>query len=116
MDGVLHDILYCYGMSNVGQPECIITKVIFADPATIVFWSDGTKTVVKYGETDIYDKEKGLAMTVYKKVTGNDSKEFHKGMKWWIKPEQESKNHATKIQKSRFIMSRLLILIRRLDK
>ena len=48
------DILSCYGISNVGQPECTITKVIFADPATIIFWSDGTKTVVKCEETDIY--------------------------------------------------------------
>ncbi len=58
-----------------------ITDVIFNDPATIVFWSDGTKTVVKCCENDIFDKEKGLAMAVCKKVTGNDSKAFHKGIK-----------------------------------
>lgn len=67
-----------------------ITDVIFNDPATIVFWSDGTKTVVKCCEDDIFDKEKGLAMAVCKKVTGNDSAAFHKGMRRWIKPEPKS--------------------------
>lgn len=49
-----------------------IKNVIFNDPATIVFWSDGTKTVVKCGENDIYDPEKGLAMAVAKKFLGTN--------------------------------------------
>ena len=48
-----------------------IEKVIFNDPATIVFWKDGTKTVVKCQDGDVYDKEKGLAMCVAKKFFGN---------------------------------------------
>ena len=40
----------------------VIKKVIFNAPATIVYWADGTKTVVKCSENDIYDAEKGLAM------------------------------------------------------
>ena len=48
-----------------------IEKVIFNDPATIVFWKDGTKTVVKCQDGDTYDKEKGLAMCVAKKFFGN---------------------------------------------
>lgn len=64
-----------------------ITKVIFNDPATIVFWSDGTKTVVKCCKDDTFDKEKGLAMAVCKKVTGNNAERFHRGMRSWIKPE-----------------------------
>ena len=48
-----------------------IEKVIFNDPATIVYWKDGTKTVVKCQEGDTYDKEKGLAMCVTKKFFGN---------------------------------------------
>ena len=50
----------------------VIEKVIFNDPATIVFWSDGTKTVVKCGENDVYDPEKGLAMAVAKKFLGTN--------------------------------------------
>lgn len=48
-----------------------IVKVIFSNPATIVFWADGTKTVVKCQESDEYSKETGLAMAIAKKVFGN---------------------------------------------
>ena len=41
-----------------------IKKVIFNDPATIVFWKDGTKTVVKRQEGAEFDYEKGLAMAI----------------------------------------------------
>lgn len=47
-----------------------IKRVIFQAPATIVFWADGTKTVVKCSKNDIYDAEKGLAMAVLKKYWG----------------------------------------------
>ena len=40
-----------------------IQKVIFNAPATIVFWKDGSKTVVK-AQGDEYDPEKGLAMAI----------------------------------------------------
>ena len=48
-----------------------ITRVIFNKPATIVFWADGTKTVVKSQGKEKYDKEKGLAMAISKKALGN---------------------------------------------
>ena len=48
-----------------------IKNVIFNDPATIVFWSDGSKTVVKVQDGDEYDEEKGLAMAISKKALGN---------------------------------------------
>lgn len=48
-----------------------IEKVIFNDPATIVFWSDGTKTTVKCQPNDTYSKETGLAMCIAKKFLGN---------------------------------------------
>lgn len=49
-----------------------IENVIFNDPATIVFWTDGSKTVVKCQPGEIFDPEKGLAMAISKKVLGND--------------------------------------------
>ena len=57
--------------------------VIFNDPATIVFWSDGTKTVVKCqaGEGDIYNPEAGLAMCYMKKALGNSSRAFNNALK-----------------------------------
>ena len=48
-----------------------IDHVIFNNPATIVFWKDDTKTVVKVNNGEPYDPEKGLAMAMVKKVSGN---------------------------------------------
>lgn len=47
-----------------------ITSVIYSDPATIVFWNDGTKTVCKCKEGDDYCPEAGLAMCILKKLIG----------------------------------------------
>jgi hypothetical protein len=49
-----------------------IKNVIFNAPATIVMWSDGTKTVVKCGENDVFDPEKGIAMCCMKKLLGTN--------------------------------------------
>jgi hypothetical protein len=48
-----------------------IKKVIYNDPATIIFWSDGTKTIVKCMEDEDYDPEKGFMAAVTKKVFGD---------------------------------------------
>ena len=47
-----------------------IKRVIFHEPATIVFWNDGTKTVVKCMEGELFDEEKGIAMAFMKKLYG----------------------------------------------
>ena len=52
------------------NPYFGVKNIIFNGPATIVMWTDGTKTVVKCHEED-FDKEKGLAMAICKKVMGN---------------------------------------------
>lgn len=64
------------------MPE--IKDVIFNDPATIVFWKDGTKTVVKcQKETgDVYSKETGLAMAMAKKAYGNKGNFNNVFTKW----------------------------------
>ena len=51
-------------------PIVKVVDVIFNDPATIIIWADGTKTVVK-AENEKFDPEKGLAMAISKKVLGN---------------------------------------------
>ena len=66
---------------------CLIDNVIFNDPATIVFWNDGTKTVVK-AENEPFDPEKGLAMAISKKVLGNKGN-YYETFKKWL-PEKES--------------------------
>lgn len=49
-----------------------ISKVIFNPPATIVFWKDNEKTIVKCAEGDTFDQEKGLAMAICKKLFGSN--------------------------------------------
>lgn len=60
-----------------------IKNVIFNPPATIVFWTDGRKTVVKCNAKDEFDPEKGLAMAIAKRCSGN-SDDFYKEIKMWI--------------------------------
>lgn len=49
-----------------------IKKVIFNDPATIVYWHDGDKTVVKCSDNDTFSEETGLVMAINKKLFGDD--------------------------------------------
>jgi hypothetical protein len=44
-----------------------ITKVVYRNPAVIVFWSDGTKTVAKCHGEDTFDYKVGLLTAVLKK-------------------------------------------------
>ena len=67
------------------QNRFTIKKVIFNKPATIVFWADGTKTVVKCADFDIFDPEKGLAMAICKRVYGE---RFHSVFKEFL-PEED---------------------------
>lgn len=48
-----------------------VKKVIFNYPATIILWDDGTKTVVRCGDDEKFDPEKGIAMCLLKKMLGN---------------------------------------------
>ena len=61
-----------------------IKKVIFNPPATVVYWSDGSKTVVKWNVKENFDPEKGLAMAVAKRCA-NDSPDFYKEIQKWVK-------------------------------
>ena len=81
-----------YGMSSSHIPE--IKNVIFNDPATIVFWEDGTKTVVKCQDGDEFDPEKGLAMAIVKKAYGNKGGYCNKMKKWLPKEEQVDTNSS----------------------
>lgn len=66
-----------------------IEKVIFNNPATIVIWKDGSKTVVKVQSNELFDPEKGLAMAITKKALGNEGNYF-----------ETIKKHVTEYQDS----------------
>lgn len=69
--------------NNTIHIEHMIKRVIFNEPATIVIWNDGTKTVVK-AEGEEFDPEKGLAMAISKKVMGNN-RDYYNTFKKWTK-------------------------------
>lgn len=63
-----------------------IKEVIFNPPATIVFWSDNTKTVVKCDyEYEEYDPEKGIAMAIAKKLIGDNKRDYYNVFRHWMK-------------------------------
>lgn len=87
-DDVVDAMKYCYNdiittrqygrsmMTNMQLKVDIpnmIDRVIFNDPATIIYWADGSKTVVKRSEDDEWDPEKGFCMAVIKKLYGRTS-------------------------------------------
>lgn len=81
-----------YGIGSLRISE--IKNVIFNDPATIVFWEDGTKTVVKCQDGDEFDPEKGLAMAIVKKAYGNKGSYCNKLKKWLPKEEPVDTNSS----------------------
>ena len=73
----------------VTKPQDLIKNVIFSGPCTIVQWTDGDKTIVRC-ENENFDKEKGLAMAIVKKLFGtNESKSNYNDIfKKWL-PEKK---------------------------
>lgn len=65
-----------------------IHKVIFNNPCTIILWFDKTKTIVKCGENEKYDPEKGMAMAISKKFLGNKGN-YYEIFKKWLPEEEE---------------------------
>lgn len=80
-DGDVKNILnLIYGVDAFKMFE--IKKAIFNNPATIILWGDGTKTVVKVQNSEKYDPEKGFAMAVAKKFFGNVGNYYDIFKKW----------------------------------
>ena len=71
-----------------------IKDVIFNPPATIVFWGDGSKTVVKAQNNEEYDPEKGLTMAFFKRMHGNKGHYFEEIKKWTKKYPVDSEGVA----------------------
>lgn len=88
-----------YGLTRSGK-TMEIKNVIFNDPATIVFWADGSKTVVKCGEGEIFDPEKGLAMAIAKRVYGDKGRYYGTFKKWLPKEENTVPEYIKKIEEA----------------
>ena len=81
-----------------------IKKIIFNDPTTIIIWGNGDKTIVKCGEGEIYDPEKGMAMAIAKHFLG-DKGNYYETFKKWLPKEHETVKES-KSNTERFISIR----------
>jgi len=59
-----------------------VKRVLFHYPSTIVYWEDGTKTVVSVQHGEAFDEEKGFAMAALKKLLGNEGNYYNEIKKW----------------------------------
>lgn len=80
-------INYCN--SYIMPKPLAIEKVIFNDPVTVILWNDKTKTVVRRGEYETYDPEKGMAMAISKKFLGNKGN-YYETFKKYLPDDEES--------------------------
>ena len=96
-DYCANDVLATQALFCCCNPAYSIKKVIYNDPATIIFWSDGTKTVVKCMEDDDYDPEKGFMAAVTKKVFGD---KYGWIMRHQVKPAVENEDKVDALMKS----------------
>ena len=83
------DIIYQAIIRESHSIEVRIRKVIFSGPATIVFWNDGSKTVVKCTKGDQLNYEMGIAMCTLKKLFGDSYLDFKKDLKKWAPEEKK---------------------------
>lgn len=96
-NGCLNNEGLCNAVETIKKASCSffgakntatmgIRKVIFNDPATVIFWNDGTKTVVK-ADGEPFDPEKGMAMAISKKMLGNEGNYYDVFKQWLPKNE-----------------------------
>lgn len=71
-----------YSKKEKDMKAATIKNVIFNPPATIVFWSNGDKTVVKCDKTEEFDPEKGMAMAISKHALGNKGAYYNEFVKY----------------------------------
>lgn len=83
-DGWNAAMQYMKHNSPTSDPIPLPEDVIFNDPATIVYWDDCTKTVVKCQPGDVFSAETGLITAMLKKYMGNDNT-FNRVVNEWLK-------------------------------
>ena len=94
--GTLSPIYVHEGYGALGN-KVYITKVLYNNPATIVFWSDGTETRNVCPKGTLYNSDAGLAFCMLKKLMGNTemAKLFND---WELKDCHNDKNHWVELR------------------
>lgn len=78
-----------YGTVSIWKKiELLIDRVIFNEPATIILWKDGIKTVVKTQDGEPFDKEKGFLMAIAKYLN-RDKANYNNLIKKWCPEDDE---------------------------
>lgn len=105
-------VLKGYLNTKVTLPQ--LKKVVYEQPLTTAYWTDGTKTVSKCAKEDVFSKECGLAYCYMKKIFGdekakdiirqycwNDKTPIQKPNYWWytgINPLKSNSKFNDKLQ------------------
>jgi len=76
--GIGHSISATVLRSDFARFLNEVKDIKFSGPATIVFWKDGTKTVVKCQEGEHYDPKDGIEYALFKKIAGGTSNQASK--------------------------------------
>lgn len=85
-DGKTGKKYYDYTQASAAYRSAFgIDKVVYSPPATIVFWKDGSKTVVKCSDNDIFDPLAGIAFALMRKVYGKEYRNVEKYAKEYEK-------------------------------
>lgn len=105
-----NEINSLFGFSMYERKVPKIKRVIFNDPATIVLWSDNTKTIVK-AENETFDPEKGLAMAITKKALGNEGN-YYNELKKYLGDECVHKKVCKNINNAEHNMNKLKSQVR----
>ena len=80
---------YCAINDSFSFVDVTVKRIIFNDPATVVFWADGTKTIVKAREGDEFNPYYGFLAALAKKIYGSNTKVQSIVNKWAGKEEEE---------------------------
>jgi hypothetical protein len=91
---------------NIMDNSIVVKKIIFHDPATIVYWGDGTKTVVKCMKGDTFNPELGMAMCMLKRMLDPPSYTRYKKLtQEYVNGylEKQKKKMMKKLKESSFI-------------
>lgn len=80
-----------------GRNKIKVKKVLINDPATIVFWQDGTKTVLMRNEEDEYDAERVIEKAIAIKLSGTSKTKFNNYVKSIVE-EHFRKGRLTKLE------------------
>lgn len=62
-----------YPWGDKPRQPITVDHIFYDDVATVVFWTDGTKTVVKCAEGTPYDEYSAFCIALAKKIYGNNS-------------------------------------------